>query len=268
MPTALSFTAYPRAGGPFGYALVPWDAEIFGFPVYELRITETRAGEILTALREWLASLPAHDDCLVYSKVATGQVALWGAVAACGFYPVETILDLSKRLDRESPPAAWFHDRLVLRPATAADLPAIAAIARDAFRTDRFHLDPNLDPERADERYERWARRGFDDGEIVLALEDRQAQRLVGFYQLREIAPETVDLALLAIEPRGQRSGLGAEMSRAAFELCRAHGYQAIVTRVSTNNLASVNLHIRLGFSVVTAAMTLHWFRRRNRAQS
>jgi L-amino acid N-acyltransferase YncA len=261
MPFILNFIEYPQPEGLFCYARVPWDSDLFGFPIYELRITHAGAGDMAKALQEWLASLPATQNCLVYNKVNTAHVSLLGAVTECGFYPMETILDLSARLVSALPPLAWPFDSLVLRHANREDLTAISRIARNSFRTDRFHLDPNLDPERADERYARWVARAFDDGEIVLALEDRRAQRLVGFYHLRETVRATVDLALLAIDPACHRRGLGTAMSRAAMELCRMRGYRSIVTRVSTNNLASLNLHTRLGFSIVGAVMTMHWFR-------
>jgi L-amino acid N-acyltransferase YncA len=261
MSFTLEWRPLPEPAERAAYANVTWDSDLYGFPFYELRCEDADAETLAAELGRWLAGLAPAQPCLVYTKIPTTAVRLGRILTRQGFYPVETMVDLSLTLNRmalvSDRPFAQAH----LRPATEADLPALRATAAAAFSHDRLHLDTNLPAAKADERFAQWVERGWRAGEPLLVFEDRRGAKLIGFFHLRETAPGTIDLSLAGVAPALQRSGLGAVMYQAVLTDCRSRGYRIATTRISVNNIDIVNLFARLGFAFHRPVLTLHWFR-------
>ena len=160
----MSFRPYPDAASPLEVAEVPWDTTLFGFPCWELRCS---AGTTAAAVQQFVRELGGKESLLV-SKIPTCDVELGKMLTGCGFYLVETQLEIAMPLNR---PGVMTPARgAALRPATEADLPAIADIAGASFTFDRYHMDITLSRTRADERFRGWAERGFRDGEPVFRV--------------------------------------------------------------------------------------------------
>ena len=263
MPTTftLKFEAFPLPDGALRYAYVPWDSELYGFPFYELRCEDLKPEVLARNLRPWLSSLPAERPCLVYSKLPIREIALSKVLTEHGFYYVETMLEIYLSLAQMTPIIRRQMGLTRLRLAEESDLPQLIAVASTAFSTDRLHLDPNLPPEKADQRYVRWVESGFRSGEPVFIFEETRSAKQIGFFHIRETAPMTVDLSLAAVDVAYRGSGVGAMMYQALLTECQARGFQTAVTRISVNNMDVLNLFMRLGFAVRNTLFVLHWFR-------
>lgn len=261
MRFALAFEEFPKGGRNLRYANVPWDTAIFGLPVYELACEAKDPGDLASPLDRLLSVLAGDRATLVYTKVSTERVALVRLLVARGFYPVETTVELSLPLARLQPIAPERTDPIRLRPANKDDLPGLVALARRAFWADRFHLDTNLPPGKADERYAFWIEDGLRHGDLVFVYEDPRGPSVLGFAQLRLTAPRAVHLSLAAVAPAFWGTGIGPLMYQAILKECRAKDSLVATARISMNNLDIVNLLARLGFVFRKADITLHWYR-------
>jgi len=248
----LTYRPYPDADSPLQAARIPWDSALFGFPCWDVR-----PGGVASALAAFVAERMAEGECLLVAKVPTHDVTMGRMLAENGFYVVETMLDIALPLARLAPSTAVARGAM-LRLATPADLEAILAIAGSAFHDDRFHLDPSLPSEKADQRYRGWVERGFAGGEPVFVYEDTRRETILGFYHIRELPNSAVDLSLAAVHPSCQGAGIGALMYQAVLGECRQRGYQTAVTRIAINNLPVANLFFRLGFTIREAVLTFH----------
>lgn len=260
MSFRLERAPWPAPGGPLTRARVPWDSETFGLGVFDLEADPERADEVAGALPGLLRELERERPHLAAVKIPVAATALSRALSEAGFYAVETMLELHLPLERMQRVAPRVPAGLALREARAEDLPALEAMARGAFHADRFHLDPNLDPARAGERYARWVARGFAAGEPVFVYEDARRGRTIGFFHVRPTAPGTCDLSLAAVEPGARRLGLGSLMYQAVVEACRERGFRAAETHVTVQNLDVLNLFARLGFAFRAPVLCLHRF--------
>jgi GNAT superfamily N-acetyltransferase len=100
-----------------------------------------------------------------------------------------------------------------MRTAEAADAPAIARLVNTAFVSERFFIDGNrTDPEKVAALLQK--------GKFLLLFENGE---LVGSIYT-EIRGERGYFGLLAVDPRRQRSGIGARLIAAAEALCRSAG--------------------------------------------
>lgn len=251
---------FPATDAPT-FANVPWDSRLFGFPFYELRCGEEHPSRIEAELPQWLAQLSPGKPCLVYTRIEPLNAALSEALARCGFYHIETTIDLAFRLSEARLEAGWQTDRLVLGTADSDDLEEVKSLARRTFATDRFHLDPHLSSEIADERYVNWISNAFAAGELLFTYRDRKSEKLIGFYHVRELGPGHVDLSLAGIDPAYQQFGIGPMMYRDVFRACIDRGCEKASTRLALQNLDVINLYLGFGVQISNVQNTLHFYR-------
>jgi phosphinothricin acetyltransferase len=136
----------------------------------------------------------------------------------------------------------------LLRPATAADIAAVAAIYRHAVLhgTASFEVDP---PDEAEmlRRFTAVTDAGYPY--FVATLEDR----VVGYayanaYRTRPAYRFTLEDSVY-IAPEAQGKGVGARLLKALIEASTAKGYRLMVAVIGdSRNHASIGLHRSLGF--------------------
>jgi RimJ/RimL family protein N-acetyltransferase len=249
---------FERDGGILGVSLVPWDTEIFGFPVGQVTRFDIgatgRPAALLSELDEWCT---AHDVRLVSCRLGNTQLRESMALEGLGFRFVEMVygphLD---RLDRIAEP----RHRIELTEASRADLGAIEEIAYDAFTTGRYLLDWRLPPDLSRQRYATWVRNSVDaPGQVVLKAESDG--NLVGFFVIEHRPDASVYWHLTAIAPRWQGQGYGGSVWRSILRRHGAEGAASVETTISAHNAPIINLYGRLGFTFDAPRMTFHWLR-------
>jgi GNAT superfamily N-acetyltransferase len=248
-------------GPALRFARIPWDSELFGLDVVELRLREDDPEASGRAVAKWLDTRTASVPWLAYVRTSFPQVAIAQALSKAGFYPVELTYALSLPLRRLGSIAAPRKPRACLRPAHPADLPVLIAIAGSAFQADRYHQDPHIPASRADARFSAWIAEGMNEREPVFVYEDAATREILGFFHLRPAGDRRVDISLAAVQPRLRGAGIGASMYEAALVEARDLGNDTATTRISAAHLDVVNLFARLGFTFRQVQLTWHFFR-------
>jgi GNAT superfamily N-acetyltransferase len=260
MSFELSFKPWPPEEPCLRFAVVPWDTEILGFPVFELDllggIPQKRAEEWLD---RWLTERRSEGKSLVYCRTRWQDLEVARRLGRTQFYPVESTAKISLPLGRFEGPLGPSARGLRLRVAQLQDLPTLKEIARTAFGVDRYHQDPHIPTGRADERYTRWIERALESGDPVFAYDESGSGEILGFFHVRPSTPQAIDLSLAAIKSALRGSGIGAWMYQEVLRECRKRGFARAVSRVSMGNLDVVNLFARLGFSFDQSLITWHW---------
>ena len=257
IPTVAA-TRFQAGGAVLECSLVPWDSEIFGFPVAQIGRLELadaeRAGGILWEFETWCAD---HDVRLVSCRLDHTQLRESMALEEAGFRFVEMVhephLDLAEDIAAPSRVIA-------VEDAGPDDLAAIEDIAYSAFSTGRFLLDWRLPPELSKRRYATWVRNSVDAPEQTVLKAELDGE-LVGFFIVERRPDGTVYWHLTAIAPRWQGKGVGMSLWRTMLRRHRAEGATAVETTISGHNAPAINLYARLGFTFGPAKMTFHWLR-------
>jgi Acetyltransferase (GNAT) family. len=251
-------TRLERAGAVLECSLVPWDSEIFGFPVAQIGRVELDEGaqpkEMLDAFEAWCAS---HDVRLVSCRLDHMQLRESMALEERGFRFVEMVH--GPRLDSLEGIAAPQHVLQVTK-ATLGDLGLIEEIAYSAFTTGRYLLDWRLAPELSKRRYSTWVRNSFDAPRQTVLKAEAEGD-LVGFFIVEHRPDQSVYWHLTAIAPRWQGKGIGLSLWQTMLIRHRAEGATFVETTISGHNLPAINLYARLGFSFASARMTFHQLR-------
>lgn len=161
------------------------------------------------------------------------------ALTEAGFVFADRLLDLSINLPRSGVDYAK-----MIRTApewTEGCREEIRDIARRSFPRDRrFHLGRELDQRSAEKILDRWVE------ELEGAWVCRVKGAVAGFLAPREEG-DAVHVHLAAVDKRYRLAGLGLSLYAHAAQVCRERGFRALRGRVSSGNLAVMNLYVALG---------------------
>jgi RimJ/RimL family protein N-acetyltransferase len=237
---------------------VPWDTSIFGFNVAQinaLKIFEytTRSND-WQKVQNWLDNNNIH---LVSCRLPHHQLKESLFLESQSFRFIEMVLHphLNKLQQLHIP-----NDNLIIVPANKADIPSLLLIAENAFKHERYHVDPRLDRKLGDLRYGKWVENSFHHPTqcLLKILNDKQ---LLGFFIVEYNAKEPVYWHLTAIAPQWQGMGYGLRVWKAMLKHHQEAGYDAITTTISARNSAVLNLYAKLDFRFLSPDMTFHWIR-------
>lgn len=242
-------------------ALLPWDEEIFGFPVadFQLGPNPPRVQDLPLfekALEDFSARTKAQ---LVATHTQGNNMPVTTLFERAGFSLVEfSLVATFSRLESELlPPPSQF----ALRNALPEDHLSICKIAGTAFQFGRYHTDPRFPRHLANARYVHWMRNalsGSNPNNFVFVL--GRPGEVVGFMDV-VICDGRADLRLGALDPgkdlgfSGAGFSLYVESVRAALEL----GARSVTTKMASANTRVLNILSRLGFRFSKPEAVLHW---------
>lgn len=235
----------------------PWDTAIFGYPV-------------ITIHRMDILGDGANDDFALFESTRDGLAA---GLVSCrlphdqlresmllethGFRFIEMVYH--PELDRLET-LALPEDTLAVVPAGYRDLPEVLEIAGHAFRDERFHVDPRIDPKLGDLRYCNWVKSSLDHPRQRLTLV-RDGERLVAFFITEMLEGGICYWHLSAVNPGNQGQGYGRRSWLTMLRRARQEGARRVRTCIVARNHRVLNLYARLGFSFSPPLMTFHWVR-------
>ena len=239
-------------------ALLPWDAEVFGFPVGDFRPGRAeQIGARWPALAERLARWARQQQAEIVScRIPAADPTLTGLLEACGFRFVEASLraTLSPLLPDRLPAS-----RVSVRPAVPEDRGRLLSIAESAFDSGRYHADARLPRSLADARYRFWLENALGrpgPGTRVFAL--GEAGKPAGFFHV-EVEAEAADLRLGAVDPGGHSGIAGFALYAGVLRVLAGEGVRRASARLTATNTAAVNLYAALGFRFGEPEVVLHW---------
>ncbi len=133
------------------------------------------------------------------------------------------------------------EDSTRLRPATAADLPALVGIEAAAMRPDAWSRSALAD-ELADELA------GVPGTRTVLVVDEYPGPAAYGV--LRSVGG-TADVQRLVVDPTRRRRGLGSALLEALLHAAETRGCSTVLLEVAADNAAARGLYAAHGFEEI-----------------
>jgi ribosomal protein S18 acetylase RimI-like enzyme len=224
-------------------------SEMLGSSVFRIQYDES--GQSITQILN-RQTAPA----LFYYKVLIDQVQIIHQLEYSGFRLVDVALIFSQE------PAIRCNNPFLadtypsVREARSADRSAITQIASTAFRYSRFHNDPLIADDQANELKQRWVGNFFDHlrGDTLLVAEVDGS--IEGFLLVIETEEEHI-IDLIAVAPWAQQRGHGRSLIHHFLARASSAGKR---TRVGTQavNTPSVRLYEKTGFRLLRSEAVFH----------
>lgn len=192
-------------------------------------------------------------------RLPTGRESIFDALRTLGLepQPADTLMTWSLDLQRAgSTPLQGIE----MRPAVAADLPAIAALVRSIFQRypNHYTANPWLDPALALEGYVEWALAHVEHPQRLCWLASIEGE-IAGLSCSRHDPERGICVgALHGVDPRFAGRGVYRGMIEASVGYYRGAGYREFRIATQAGNHTVQNLWARLGLRLVGSQSTWH----------
>jgi len=250
---------------------LPWDSEQLGLPAArldyliahgtyneELSIKENLIKSVLYfCSKEGVKHLSVRVDASDLSSIHV--------LEKLGFIMVDGILTFATKLNGNMPFILKEKiEKITTRVAEPSDSEAVAELARKSFIYDRFHSDPAIPKELADELHANWLRNSCSGkvADVVILAEDNQG--ILGFVtcklqkDTRKYLGKMVGtIVLIATAKRARRKGVGRALTLAALDWFRQQGSDIVEVGTQLRNIPASRLYEGCGFRIVSSSVSL-----------
>ncbi len=235
--------------------LLSWDSAFFGFPVARV------AGGAMTShssydVLEWCNR--AGIRFLYF--LADDDVASWAAATEAGFKLVDLRVELV--LDRSWPrlPPPALPAGVLLREATADDLPQLLPVAASVHTDSRFFADPGVPREKARELFSVWLRRSVERAIADVVFVAQIEGRAVSYITARMTEGEG-SIGLVGVGEGARGRGVGLAMVQRTLEWFAAGNARKVSVVTQGRNIMAQRVYQRCGFLTSSARPWFHrWF--------
>lgn len=234
-----------------------WLSDALGTPSWNVLDLDaaTSPGEISSGLLERACGSTAFFS----AKIPTSDVVAVSHATRAGFSVIDVNITFDWDANAAPMPRGEACRAATITVAEAGDAVEIEAIAARCFTSSRFHLDPAIGRERANEIKRRWAANACC-GRASAVYVAREQGKVAGF--LAVLVKDTAGkkdaiIDLIGVEATYQGRGAGRAMSRMFVEQWRNCASRLRVgTQVS--NIAALRLYESIGFRVAETSYVLH----------
>jgi hypothetical protein len=244
----------------------PWETRNLGRPAFVVD-PEFLDCPDLKALDAALSGLERDGKAFISVRVDKARLGIMSQLGLRGFSLVEATLDPFARIadlpgirTLQSNRRAYvpnIYDNMTVSFATLgagdnAKLDEVRTVACESFAEDRFHCDPNCATEIADRRFGFWVDDLTKDADVVFDVV------IVDGVVVGLMARKGSHLILAGFSPRRNGAGLGAYLWLNSCQCVQQLGHGSVHSRISVNNMAVLNLYVRLGFKFRAPQYTYH----------
>lgn len=257
-----------QARGLACLTMLDWDSDQLGMRAARIDhlIAEGSYDEqrqVKEALLEQIL-LEAHDRGVWHLSVRidASDLSALHVLEEAGFITVDGILTIALDLERHrsiKPP-----DYFKIRLATPNDAESVADLARTAFIYDRFHADPFIRAEHANELHATWLRNscmGQAADAVVLAEDDTG---LLGFITCvlnpdtgKQLGRMVGTVVMVASAERARGRGVAYHTLMAAVDWFREQGCEIVDSGTQVRNIPCLGLFQKCGFRIVGSSVSL-----------
>jgi dTDP-4-amino-4,6-dideoxy-D-galactose acyltransferase len=233
--------------------ILDWDSAFFGYRIARYRGTRCLAVDMPSILAECAAQA---IDCLYVLVDGTDTESISNLLRhRAGFADIRVTFGTAGDGAAARPAAAEVG---LVRPASAADIPALVRIASSSHVDTRFYADRHFDRARCSRLYEIWIEKscaGYADAVFVVDAEPGQPAGYVTCH--RGDRSNTGRIGLFAVTEERQGRGFGNALLGAAFGWFAAAAITDVTVATQLRNVRALRFYSRSGLAIRSVE---YWF--------
>lgn len=241
-----------------------WLSNVFGYPVFRIALpaAERLSNDQASILATEVARHSCHQErATYYAKLDVTLVNVGKQLIAAGFYVVDVQVTLALDTVRLSPTnSPVTRSSFTIREVTPDMRAAVCEIARSCFRFSRFHQDPSVNPETADQIKRAWVQSYLDGNRGERLFIAAKEEHPVGFLAVLATNAEGKEarvIDLIGVARSHQRQGVGKALVNFFIDHYRdCCDILKVGTQVA--NVPSLRLYQSCGFAVANSSYVLH----------
>jgi dTDP-4-amino-4,6-dideoxy-D-galactose acyltransferase len=219
------------------------------------------AGTSPAEIRSSLLDRAGRGSAFFSAKIPTRDVGAVANATRAGFFVVDVNMtfDWDKTVHGALGNNVGGNSHMTIEAAGADDAQAVEKIAGNCFTFSRFHLDPHIGLDRANEVKRQWARNACR-GRASIVYVARQQGNVAGFLAVLESKSgggKDAIIDLVGVDAAHQGRGAGRALSGMFVEQWQGRADRLRVgTQIS--NIPAMRLYESIGFRVTETSYVLH----------
>ncbi|MBU0605767.1 MAG: GNAT family N-acetyltransferase [Candidatus Omnitrophica bacterium] len=234
-------------------AIIDYIRIISGSADHKIRIMNA----LLKMFKDWCGENKIE---FVMAKISSWDLFVINALERFGFSFLESWIynkyDLKKNIPDNEP-------LFKLRLANSSDIDHMLKYSNNAFVTQRIHADNNITHEKAESFYHKWIRTSFEDKSKKVLVYDRNGNPAAFMVYFIKDLKEKLNLKfamwkMALIDPDIRGKGIGLSFFKSLLGYHKNEGLDVVDSGLSLRNAASLNLHNKADFKVISTLVSLH----------
>ena len=227
----------------------PWDSNIFNKKIYDITYINDVDFSQLLKNEEKLKSENAY---MAIVKINHNDLFLVHNLEKLGYNFTECLYEVRKDLFEiinQSPLCKLFE----LQTITKRDqkyMNEIINIAQNTFDKDRYHMDPQIPHELADQRYKNWVINSLEEKDVSIYAYISQKERNVASFLITKKQDKSINLILGGVLPKLKGYGVFYCMLIDCLNTFYKEGNTSVFTKISGSNFEIFNMYMFLNFKI------------------
>lgn len=243
------------------YSQIPWDTQLLGYPTHEVISFKTGYQEDpYEIFNLFLSHINFKKNQLIFAKFDPENIEECVLLQKLGFYFIETFAKSNIRITNKFDSNPYIDSNYFFRTAVLEDLPELKSIASEVFGIDRYHRDPYIDKEAANNRSKGWVQNSLNnDEEKVVCLCEKASNVIAGFYIIK-ISEGYAGLQLIGLSKAYQGKGLGKGIHQEVMVDIKSNtGLPVAHSAISMTNGPALYIHHWLGTKLDNFKFVFHY---------
>jgi ribosomal protein S18 acetylase RimI-like enzyme len=143
------------------------------------------------------------------------------------------------------------------------DVPVIAKISKNAYTTTRFHYDPHISDEKANQQKEVWITNCYHQklAEEILVYRDPQTSTALGYIAVKRNPDDVGIIILIAVDSKAQKRGIATKLMDASSSWFKSKGCKEVIVGTQLSNFGALRLYQNTGFRLFSTTVSKHYWR-------
>jgi dTDP-4-amino-4,6-dideoxy-D-galactose acyltransferase len=245
-------------------SMLRWDSEQLGFAAGRIDYLVAEGGypqqhKTKKALLRHAINEATRRGILHLSiRVDANDLSSLHVLEEAGFITVDNILTFALKLKDHHSEA--FDHNFTIRPATMQDADRAGNLALGVYSKDRFHSDPRINKDRADQLHAEWIRNsclGKAADVVFLAESDEQLLGFVTCKVQRNTAETVGTIVLIGCDENARGRGVGQALTLTALDWFKQADCDLVEVGTQLRNLPASRLYEKCGFRLAGSSASL-----------
>jgi ribosomal protein S18 acetylase RimI-like enzyme len=228
-----------------------WLSDVLQREVYRMDVCDELIAYRGSDHEKYLSALTL-ENVFIYAKVQVHDHDAINLLENLGFHLVDTNIIFEKLIDLADPSAGPSE----IRFAIPEDRQGVQSLAANSFSYSRFHLDPLIPDDKADQIKASWAENFFfgrrGDSMVVASVDGK----IAGFLQLLHSGKDLV-IDLIGVDGNFRRKRIASDMI--CFAQRSLKGFKRMCVGTQLANMPSIRMYESLKFMLIDASYVFHY---------
>jgi dTDP-4-amino-4,6-dideoxy-D-galactose acyltransferase len=256
-----------RTQGFTALSMLPWDSQQIGLAAGRIDYLVAEGAyphqyETKKALLRRVINEATRRGILHLSvRVDSNDLSSLHVLEETGFMTVDNILTYALELDGHVPSNAG---HVSIREATVDDAERAGSLAKHVYTKDRFHSDPLINKDRADQLHAERIRNSCKGKAADVVLLAENEQQLLGFITCKvsrdrekQFGRTIGTIVLVGCDENTRGRGVGHALTMASLNWFKEQGCDVVEVGTQLRNLPASRLYQKCGFRLVGSSTSL-----------